>query len=40
MKLIRLAINKALNPEVISSLNFGMAANGIVCIHGRIEYGY
>jgi len=30
--LIRLAISKALNPEMIS-LNIGMAANGVVCMH-------
>jgi hypothetical protein len=32
MDLIHLAINKAQNPEMIS-LNSGMAANGIVCMH-------
>jgi hypothetical protein len=37
--IIRLAISKALNPEVIS-LNIGMAAIATVCMHGRIEYGY
>jgi len=38
-ELICLATNKALNPEVVS-LNIGMAANGTVCIHSRIDYGY